>query len=87
MEKEIPFNNESNDAWELENNTSEETSLVDNNQPTSTELVPVSLDNIDMPPPENSGALPELISFIQLTEEVLKNAAGHDALKARKIVL
>jgi len=87
MEKEIPFNNETNDPWELENNPSEETSLVDNNEPTSTELVPISLDNIEMPLPENSGALPELISFILLTEEVLKNAAGHDAYHARKIVL
>ena len=84
MEKN-PSNNESNDPWELEKNTSDEQSLVDNNEPTSTELVPFYPDNIDMPMPENSGALPELISFILLTEEVLKNTAGHDSYQARKI--
>jgi len=85
MEKEIHFNNESNDAWELENNTSEDAPLVDNKQPTSTEIVPFSQDNIDMPFPENSTALPDLISFIQLTEEVLKMSAGHNSYQARKI--
>ena len=76
------FNNGSNDPWELEKNDSAETPLVDNSQPTSTELVVFSLDT---PIPENSGALPELISFIQLTQAILQNAAGHDAYQARKI--
>ena len=85
MTKEIPFNNESNDPWELEKNTSDEMPLVDNSQPNSTDLVPFSPENFNMPFPESSAALPDLISFILLTQAVLQNAAGHDEYQARKI--
>ena len=47
--------------------------------------LPIGSVSLDTPIPENSGALPELISFIQLTQAILQNAAGHDAYQARKI--